>query len=91
MHNQMPAKDIIPAKKSLHALHTDDIQLRCPVDPSTPPFSPGDGLYVCNIYQSMCGKRGVCTGDLQRCRPSDRVVQGDTTWHKALFSLRLVS
>ena len=67
-------------------------QLLWAVDHPTPPFFRREMDCTCEIYTKVCmKKRGVCTGDLQRCRGSDRVTQGDTTWHKALFSLRLVS
>ena len=79
MHNQMPAKDIIPAKKSLHALHTDDIQLRCPVDPSTPPFFRREMDCVCALYTKVCVKYAACV--LATC---NAVVQATWCWDVAL-------
>ena len=70
MHNQMPAKDIIHAKKSSHALHPDAIQLRWPVDPSIPPFFAREMDCICAIYAKVCVRNAACV--LATC---DAVVQ----------------
>jgi hypothetical protein len=58
-HNHMPAQDIIPAKKSLHALHPDAIHLCWPVDPSTPPFFRREMHCTCVIYSKVCVKNAA--------------------------------